>query len=271
MKEPVARSDLRLALGGAYYGTLRRLLWLKERSSFARERCEAILPYSAASHKTPLMRRLRDVDMWMQENKVTNLRLASVRVNGIVLHPGQTFSYWYLIGRPTARKGYLPGMLLRNGRAVAGVGGGLCQLSNLIFWMTLHTPLTVTERHRHGYDVFPDSDRTQPFGSGATCFYPHGDLMIRNDTENTYQLCVRVGEEELYGEWRVSKAPTERYAVIERNHEMRGEYWGGYTRHNELYQQCFDMDGQLLEQKLIVTNDAIMMYSPYLEKNSADG
>ena len=183
MKEPVARSDLRLALGGAYYGTLRKLLWIKERSSFTRERCEAILPYSAASHKTPLMRRLRDVDMWMQENKVTNLRLASARVNGIVLHPGQTFSYWYLIGRPTARKGYLPGMLLRNGRAVAGVGGGLCQLSNLIFWMTLHTPLTVTERHRHGYDVFPDSDRTQPFGSGATCFYPYGDLMIRNDTQ----------------------------------------------------------------------------------------
>ena len=115
MKEPVARSDLRLALGGAYYGTLRKLLWLKERSSFARERCEAILPYSAASHKTPLMRRLRDVDMWMQENKVTNLRLASARVNGIVLRPGQTFSYWYLIGRPTARKGYLPGMLLRYG------------------------------------------------------------------------------------------------------------------------------------------------------------
>ena len=61
MKEPVARSDLRLALGGAYYGTLRKLLWIKERSSFTRERCEAILPYSAASHKTPLMRRLRDV------------------------------------------------------------------------------------------------------------------------------------------------------------------------------------------------------------------
>ena len=162
MKEPVARSDLRLALGGAYYGTLRKLLWIKERSSFTRERCEAILPYSAASHKTPLMRRLRDVDMWMQENKVTNLRLASARVNGIVLRPGQTFSYWYLIGRPTARKGYLPGMLLRNGRAVAGVGGGLCQLSNLIFWMTLHTPLTVTERHRHGYDVFPDSDAARP-------------------------------------------------------------------------------------------------------------
>jgi len=212
------------------------------------------------------MRRLRDVDMWMQENKVTNLRLASARVNGIVLHPGQTFSYWYLIGRPTARKGYLPGMLLRNGRAVAGVGGGLCQLSNLIFWMTLHTPLTVTERHRHGYDVFPDSDRTQPFGSGATCFYPYGDLMIRNDTADDYQLLVTVGEHDLIGEWRCSAAPECRYEIVERDHEMRAEYWGGYTRHNVLWQQRFDADGVLLDEKPVVRNDAIMMYSPYLEE-----
>lgn len=271
MKEPVARSDLRLALGGAYYGTLRKLLWIKERSSFTRERCEAILPYSAASHKTPLMRRLRDVDMWMQENKVTNLRLASARVNGIVLHPGQTFSYWYLIGRPTARKGYLPGMLLRNGRAVAGVGGGLCQLSNLIFWMTLHTPLTVTERHRHGYDVFPDANRTQPFGSGATCFYPYLDLMIRNDTQDTYQMRVRVGKTDLEGEWRVSAEPTERYEVVERSHEMRAQYWGGYIRHNELYRQTFDLQGKLLAETLVAVNDAVMMYSPYLEESKKEG
>lgn len=266
MKEPVARSDLRLALGGAYYGTLRKLLWLKNRKHFAKEHCKVILPYSAAIHKTPLMRRLKDVDMWMQENKVVNLRLAAARVNGIVLRPGETFSYWYLIGRPTARKGYREGMLLRNGRAVAGVGGGLCQLSNLIFWMTLHTPLTVTERHRHGYDVFPDSDRTQPFGSGATCFYPYGDLMLRNDTHDTYQLLVTVGEHDLIGEWRCSAKPTHRYAIVEREHEMRAEYWGGYTRHNVLYQQCFDQGGVLLSERPIVENDAIMMYSPYLEE-----
>ena len=157
-------------------------------------------------------------------------------------------------------------MLLRNGRAVAGVGGGLCQLSNLIFWMTLHTPLTVTERHRHGYDVFPDSDRTQPFGSGATCFYPYGDLMIRNDTADDYQLLVAVGEHDLIGEWRCSTAPECRYEIVERDHEMRAEYWGGYTRHNVLWQQRFDADGVLLDEKPVVRNDAIMMYSPYLEE-----
>jgi vancomycin resistance protein VanW len=66
--------------------------------------------------------------------------------------------------------------------------------------LTLHTPLVVTERHHHGYDVFPDASRTQPFGSGATCFYPYGDLMIRNTTEQAFQLCVRVGTVNLEGE-----------------------------------------------------------------------
>lgn len=53
MKEPVARSDLRLALGGAYYGTLRRLLWLKERSSFARERWQATCLTARRATKRP--------------------------------------------------------------------------------------------------------------------------------------------------------------------------------------------------------------------------
>ena len=86
--------------------------------------------------------------------------------------------------RPTrilkAGKCLTGGMVLHNGGFKPGVGGGLCQLSNLIYWMTLHTPLTVVERWRHSYDVFPDAERTQPFGSGATVAYNHIDLQIRN-------------------------------------------------------------------------------------------
>ena len=265
VKKPIHRSDLRLKLGTLYYGTRRKLLWIKNRKTFAGTYVQNELPFSYFSHKTLLFRQLRDVDMWMQENKVTNLRIASERLNMIAVRPGVVFSYWKLIGKPTKRRGFLEGMILRGGTVQAGVGGGLCQLSNLIFWMTLHTPLTVIERHRHGYDVFPDSNRTQPFGSGATCFYPHGDLMIRNDTPDTYQLIVRVGEEYLNGEWRVSSAPQYRYEIVEKNHEMRSEYWGGFSRHNELYQQKFDLNGELTAEKLVVKNSAIMMYSPFLK------
>ena len=98
-----------------------------------------------ASHQTPLLRQLKDVDMVLQYNKITNLKLAVNKLDGMVLRPGEVLSYWMCIGRTTKRKGYLEGMILQSGTFRAGVGGGLCQLSNLIYWMTLHTLLTVLE------------------------------------------------------------------------------------------------------------------------------
>lgn len=268
MKKPIIRSGIRRKLGQTYYGTKRRLLWIRMRKRFARRHGQSQLPYVCFRHATPLIRRLKNADMWLQQNKIINLKIAVPHVDGIILEPGQVFSYWRLIGRTTRSRGYVKGMVLKNGAVVPGIGGGLCQLSNLIFWMTIHTPLTVIERHRHGYDVFPDSNRTQPFGSGATCFYPHGDLMIRNDTKQTWQLCVRVTDTQLEGEWRCSEPMTDIYEIEERNHEMRSEFWGGFSRHNDLYQLRYNKDGVLLEEKHIVHNSAVMMYSPFLDADA---
>lgn len=271
VRRPIKRSALRIKLGTMYYGLRRWGKWFKMRGVFARERRPEPLPYTYFTHKTPMLRRLKDVDMWMQYNKITNLRLGVKKLNGIIIHPGEVFSYWYLIGMPTRFRGYKKGMILRNGRFAAGIGGGMCQLSNLIFWMVIHSPLTVIERHRHGYDVFPDSGRTQPFASGATCSYPHIDLMIRNDTNEDYQLCLNVGEEYLEGEMRCSAPPRYRFEVVERNHEMRHEYWGGYTRRNEIWRRVYDVEtDELLEDSLLIKNSAIMMYTPYLSGASED-
>lgn len=266
IQQPVKRSELRLKCGRFYYGAMRKLLWISMAHKFARVRKEEPLQHLCFSHKTPLLRQLKDVDMWLQHNKVINLKLAAPRIHGILIRPGETFSYWRLIGKPSRRKGYAKGMVLHGGTFSAGTGGGLCQLSNMIFWMAAHSPLTVVERHRHGYDVFPDSNRTQPFGSGATCYYPHGDLMLRNDTQDTYQILVTVGETDLEGELRVSAPMTKVYRVKEKNHHMESEYWGGYSRHNELYQEVYSPDGTLLETKLLVENHALMMYSPFLDE-----
>lgn len=160
-------------------------------------------------------------------------------------------------------------MVLRNGKIERGPGGGLCQMSNMIYWMTIHTPLTVTERHRHGYDVFPDARRTQPFASGATVFYPYVDLMVRNDTDATYQLRMRIEGDELLGEWRTDAPPEFRYEVIEKDHSIKSEFWGGYTRHNALWRNVYDTQGEFLREEFIVENDALMMYSPLLSDNSS--
>ena len=261
-QRPKRRSAIRIWLGTACYGTARKLNWLVHASWFARQQVPP-LPFLQFAHHTPLLRKLKDVDMQYQYNKIINLRLAANKLNGVVVRPGESLSYWRQIGKPTRRAGYTDGMVLRGGKVCSGVGGGLCQLSNLIFWMTLHTPLTVAERHRHGYDVFPDANRTQPFGSGATCFYPHGDLVIQNHTEEAFQLMVWVGEENLYGEWRAMSLPAAQYHIVERAHRMQLEPWGGYSRHNELWRQVL-VGGQLLREELVVCNHAIMMYAPFL-------
>lgn len=177
-----------------------------------------------------------------------NLRLAVEKLDGIIVYPQETLSYWKTIGKPSASKGYKKGMMLKDGTIVYGIGGGLCQLSNLLFWITIHTPLQVVERHRHGYDVFPDANRTQPFGSGATCFYPYGDLMISNPTDQPFQLRLHVGKTHLHGEWRMLHPLQVRYEIVERNHEMRREWWGGYSRHNQLYRLMLSKEGTLLEE-----------------------
>lgn len=264
LRPPIPRSWLRLRLGKAYYAGKRYLLWCSPRYHWASQRQSVSLPYIQTSHTTPLYRHLRGEEMELQKNKVVNLQLAAARLNGVVLRPGETFSYWRLIGKPSRKKGYREGMVLFLGRIGSDVGGGLCQLSNLIFWMTLHTPLTVVERYRHSHDVFPDSNRTQPFGSGATCAYPHRDLMIRNDTDQCFQLCVRVGETHLEGEWRAEAPQKFQYEILERNARMDQASWGGYIRHNELFRRVFDLDGTLLREEFLFANDAIMMYSPLL-------
>ena len=264
LRPPIQRSWLRLRLGKAYYAARRYALWRSPRYRWAKERRQDSLPYLQASHKTPLLRHLRGEDMELQRNKVVNLRLAVEKLDGVLLRPGETLSYWRLIGKPSARRGYLPGMVLFLGRIGSDVGGGLCQLSNLIFWMTLHTDLTVVERYRHSHDVFPDAHRSQPFGTGATCAYPHRDLMLRNDTQETYQLRLWVGEKNLEGQWLATAPPVHRFEIQERDARMDQAAWGGYVRHNAIWRRVFDRDGNFLEDQPLFTNDAIMMYSPRL-------
>jgi vancomycin resistance protein VanW len=262
--KPIHRGRLRLFLGVQYYRLKRYLEWWSGRVRYARHKQQEPLPYVHAQHHTPLLRKLKDVEMWMQMNKVTNLRIAVRQLNGVVIYPGETFSYWRLIGKPTRRKGYRKGMLLSHGRVIAGTGGGLCQLSNLIYWMTLHTPLTVTERYRHSYDVFPDANRKQPFGSGATCFYNYMDLQIKNETSQPFQLSVYLTDTDLVGEWRSVHPPTRRYEVYEQEHWITPAVWGGYDRHNRLYRRVFSLEGECLDDEFVTENHAIMMYEPLL-------
>ncbi len=266
--KPMKRSRLRIALGKRYYTMRRYLLWWHYRKHFAKTPGD-MFQYQIITYSAPLLRRLKDVEMYLQYNKVINLRLAVAKLNRVILLPGETFSYWKLIGKPTKHRGYVEGLVLENGQCKTGIGGGPCQLSNMIYWLTLHTPLTVIERHRHDFDVFPDNNRTQPFGSGATCFYNYGDLMIYNDTGDTYQLQLEVRDSELSGCWRAEKPLPYRYEIYEKDHLIKPEFWGGYSRNNLICRKIYAADNTLIRDAVMVENQAIMMYEPLLAEQSS--
>jgi vancomycin resistance protein VanW len=267
--QPKKRSGVRIALGRLFYSVTRFLSWYLSGTKFASRREDNLYPISVFLHKTPLIRKLKDVEMWMQYNKVKNLRLAIQKINQIVLYPGETLSYWKVLGKPTRQRGYVAGMVLFYGGFRPGIGGGLCQLSNLIYWMTLHTPLMVIERYRHSYDIFPDAQRTQPFGSGATCSYNYIDLQIKNTTNQPYQLHVYLTEDHLAGEWRAIEEQVYVYEIYEKHHWITHEAWGGYVRHNVIYRRKYDKNHQCINDEYVAENHAIMMYQPLLPTGTA--
>jgi vancomycin resistance protein VanW len=221
------------------------------------------LPVIIYAHKSLIRRKLGNVDMQLQENKASNLKLAAPKVSGIIIKPGEAFSFWKLVGSCTERRGYKAGLITSKGVTNQGIGGGMCQFTNLIHWLVLHTPLEITEHHHHdGVDLFPDFGRQVPFGVGTSTKHNYLDYRFKNTTDMPFQLIVYTTEEYLCGELRAEKPLAVKYHIKAENEYFSKEEDGIY-RNNTIFRQCIDkISGNLLEQKLIKVNHAKVMYDP---------
>ncbi len=195
---------------------LRRLSDLRSSDRFAVTRSEKPLPQTAAERETHLIKRAPGVDLTLQENKAVNIRLASERLNGLLIRPGETFSFWRTIGRTTKAKGYLDGRVIEHGKLVPGTGGGLCNLGNTLHLLVLHSPLTVTEFHHHSDALAPDEGPRVPFSAGTSVCYNYIDYRFRNDTDQPFQLWLRVEGETLYAALRCERPLGVRYDILPR-------------------------------------------------------
>lgn len=250
----------------AVHRTRRRTQWVRDawtgRVAWAARRNSDDLPVRLKQHGSLLLRELAPDRMHLQHNKVTNLRLAAARMDGLVIAPGETFSFNRVVGNCTKRKGYLDGMTLSDGSADAGVGGGICQLANLVHWMMLHSALTVVERSEHSFDPFPDRGRLLPWGVGCSIVYNYVDLVVRNDTDHTFQLRTWVGERYLHGQLRSDVRPDHSYTV-----EARGEQFlrrdGQVFRRNQIWRRVIDRhSGEQVGDELVRSTCALVVYEP---------
>jgi vancomycin resistance protein VanW len=247
----------------------RRLRDLLKRTRFTRNQSDSMLPHVIKKHKSVLRRTLGQTDPQLQENKIVNLGLSIRKIDGVTIRPGETFSLWRLVGNPTAGKGYINGLTISHGEVRVGIGGGLCQLANMLFWLGLHTPLEIAERHHHSYDLFPDDRRTIPFGSGTTIYYNYLDLRFHNPTDLTFQFHLWLTDTFLEGEIRCDRQLSSRFKIEERNHrfEKQGEVW---FRKNEIWRMVMDpVDGSVLEERLLIGNCSEVRYQ--VEEGSGNG
>lgn len=114
--------------------------------------------------------------------RVHNVALAAGKLNGILIKPGEVFSFNNTVGDISAATGYQSAYIIKDGRTILGDGGGVCQVSTTLFRAALNAGLPILERHEHSYRVHYYEDDGSKAGLDATVFDPTNDLKIKNDT-----------------------------------------------------------------------------------------
>ncbi len=115
------------------------------------------------------------------EAKKNNILKAIKFIESVQINPNEIFSFWRIVGIPSKKNGFVESRSLVNGKIENSIGGGLCQLSGLIYYISLSAKLEILERHNHSIDIYTDETRFTPLGSDATVAYGYKDLKIRNN------------------------------------------------------------------------------------------
>lgn len=109
-------------------------------------------------------------------NRTTNLRLASNKINGVVLMPGEEFSYNKTVGERTIEAGYKEASIFSNGEVIPGLGGGICQISSTLYNAVVFADLNVTVRRNHQFVT-----SYLPAGRDATVVWGSQDFKFKNN------------------------------------------------------------------------------------------
>jgi vancomycin resistance protein VanW len=222
---------------------------------------DALLPVLIYRNKSLMRRVLGNVDPVLQENKVLNLGLSAPKVTNVLIRPGQTFSFWKLVGRSSEKEGYKKGLVISSGKVSEGIGGGICQFTNLVHFLVLHSPMDIIEHHHHdGMDLFPDFGRQIPFGTGTSIMYNYLDYRFKNNTDTTFQLITYVTDKYLCGELRANKPLDVRYHIKTENEYFSREGDTVYRNSLVFREQIDEKTGNLLLKELIKKNHAMVMY-----------
>ena len=251
-----------------YAISLRKEIWKRDlknwfgKEQYAKERSDQKLDVLVSEVHNNMIKRGPGIDEKLQLNKADNIRLACSRINSLVIKPGETFSFWNRVGKTSKRNGFTEGRVIINGRLVAGVGGGLCNLANNLNLIVLHSPLTITEVHYHSDALAPDpGGKRVPFSAGTSVNYNFVDYRFRNDTSQPVQLCTWCDGDDLFTELRTTEPFAETFRIVEEGHHFHQESNGKYYRVSKIYRETIDRaSGEVKKKELVWDNHSEVMF-----------
>ncbi len=214
--------------------------------------------YLQAERTSPLRRPGAAYEPRLQRAKEANVRRAVAALDGAVVAPGELFSWHRYVGPPLRVRGFCAGPELHGDALGTGTGGGVCQVSNLVYYLALHCGAQIVERHRHHLDLFPDANRDVPFGCGATVFYPRRDLRFINALNQPLLLALEVRGGSLCGQVRLLEDPGRTWDVVETDHRFVRRAQGVW-RENRLIRRETGPDGTVRNER-IADNRARVTY-----------
>jgi vancomycin resistance protein YoaR len=127
-------------------------------------------------------------------NRIHNIRTGSQAFNGILIKPGDNFSFIQYLGDVSAKTGYLPELVIKEDKTIPEYGGGLCQLSTTFFRAAINAGFPILERTAHAYRVV----YYEPAGFDSTIYDPKPDLVFTNDTKNYILVQTRIVGSDLF-------------------------------------------------------------------------
>lgn len=114
-------------------------------------------------------------------NRIFNIAHTAAKINGVLVPPGEEFSFVNTVGDISAATGFKQAYVIKSGRTVLDDGGGVCQDSTTLFRAALNAGLPITARTAHAYRV-AYYEQGFPPGLDATIFHPTVDFRFKNDT-----------------------------------------------------------------------------------------
>lgn len=114
------------------------------------------------------------------EAKVANLQRGAELISESLVGSDEFWSFWHRLGEATEGNGFQKGRNIVGGNVELHLGGGLCQLSSLLYHLALLSELDIIERHPHSVDIYREEERFTPLGADATVVWGYKDLRLHN-------------------------------------------------------------------------------------------